>query len=90
MKEKITLPRQRKEHPLLALTDAMKAAGTSQRKFAPAVLGITQQSLQKMLERARNDRDYLMPAEHVPVISKFVGIPPHQFNPHLWKRGWTF
>ena len=91
---KIKLPRDKAiclRHPLLELCKLAETDGLSIGAIARDHLGIRQQSLHCLLLDAREDRDFVVPAIHVPVISRLTMIPPFYFNPVLWPNPkWKF
>ena len=91
--KKVKLPRapDMKQHPLLSLVPYAARNGTSLRRIAIDKLGIRQQSLHGQMVMARKDRNYLVPAMQVPVISVMLDIEPYYFNPVLWPNlKWKF
>ena len=91
---KIKLPRNKevcKHHPLLELERLAPTAGLSIGMIARDYLGIRQQSLHSQIVAARQNRDYIVPAVQVPVVSKLTAVPPYYFNPVLWPDvSWRF
>ena len=54
-------------------------------------LGITPQSVFSWRSAARKDRNFRIPPEQVPALSKLFRIVPYYFNPDLWPSvTWTF
>lgn len=54
-------------------------------------LDVTPQTLHIWKNRAKGERDFLLPAEQIPAMSKVLGIPPHYFRPDLWPNPkWEF
>lgn len=82
----VKLPRDgMSQHPLLeALERLHKREGLSIRQVAMKRLGCAQQSLDKVVQSARADRDFHLSPERAIALAKAAGIAPHYFNPVLW------
>ena len=63
--------------------------GTTVRSFAPK-LGIVPQSFHEMLQAAENDRNYLVPPDHLRTLCLLFSIEPHMFRPDFYDKGMTF
>lgn len=72
-----------------AMKDAMDL-GATKAEVARA-LEVTPQTLFIWMERAKNERHFLLPAEQVPALSLKLGVPPYYFRPDLWPNPtWRF
>ena len=85
--KKVKLPRGKgfKLHPILGAVALLGG-------YRPAarVLGVSWQAVHQWAKAALVDRNFLIPAERVPAISRATGIAPYLFRPDLWERGMTF
>lgn len=77
------------EHPLVTAIAKLRKEGGSVRKLA-ATIDVRSQVIQKWLSFAKANRDFLIPSERVPKLSKATGIDPFYYRPDLWKKGWKF
>lgn len=68
-----------KKHPFL---DAVAAVGGV--RAMARELGVTRQSVIIWMARCRKDKNFLLPAERVPTISRATGMSPSAFRPDLW------
>ena len=53
-------------------------------------IGITHNSIITAENRAREDRDYPIPARWVRAYSQTTGLPPYAFRPDLYDEGMEF
>ncbi|MCJ7839033.1 MAG: helix-turn-helix domain-containing protein [Burkholderiales bacterium] len=85
--EFVKLPRDTKTHPLVAAVDTLN---WPVRRLAP-MIGVTQQSLQEWVAKAKADRDFSVPPRRVPALCRLTGQPPYRYNPLLWPdKTWRF
>ena len=73
-----------REHPMLL---ARKLATL---KHYASSIGITHNAILSAENRARADRDYLMPARWVRAYSVTTGLPPYVFRPDLYEPWMSF
>jgi hypothetical protein len=77
-------------HPLLwGLQDA-RDLGVTDADIARA-MKVAPQTLHIWKGRAKENRNFLLPAEQVPDLSQALGIAPYFFRPDLWPSDkWRF
>jgi hypothetical protein len=80
----------RRKHPLLQALERAEHLGLSMSDLARS-LNVTPQSIWAWKQRALTNRNFLLPAEQVPALSRYASIPPFYFRPDLWpNEKWVF
>jgi hypothetical protein len=82
----VKLPRENMPlHPALAAVSLLQRhKGLSVRQVAIQILGCAQQSLDKIVQAARANRDFHLSPERCIALAKASGIAPYYFNPVIW------
>lgn len=86
----VTLPRKLvngkklTEHPVLTARRYVSRAGLA------ALLGITPQGVLHIERHAKDNRDFLLPAEQVAVFALAADLPPYVFRPDLFMPAWIY
>jgi hypothetical protein len=78
------------KHPLVwALEDASDLGLTL--ADVARKMNVTPQTLWIWKERAKKNRNFLLPAEQIKALSEATGVPPYYFRPDLWPNPtWRF
>jgi hypothetical protein len=91
-RETVKLPRYKSKrgHVLVHGLEGVNKLGLSTRSIARQ-LKVTPQTLLIWKDKAEKDRNFLLPGEQVPALSKALGIAPYYFRPDLWpNETWRF
>lgn len=80
----------RRKHVLLIVLERAAEMGAKMSDVARE-MGVTPQTLWIWKQRAAADRNFLLPAEQVPVLARYASISPFYFRPDLWpNENWVF
>jgi hypothetical protein len=91
--EKIKLPlfKGSRRHVLLIGLDEVELLDGLNMSAVARSMNVTPQTLWVWKNRAKQSRNFLLPAEQVPALSRTLGIPPYYFRPDLWPTPeWRF
>jgi hypothetical protein len=92
-RKSVKLPRYKPnnmKHVLIHGLDGANSLGLSTASIADK-LEVTPQTLLIWKNKATKDRNFLLPGEQIPALSKALGIAPYFFRPDLWpNRDWRF
>jgi transposase-like protein len=53
-------------------------------------LDVTPQALASWIDSCEKNRNFLMPAEHIPKLSRLLRVRPAKLRPDLYRPGWSF
>lgn len=77
-------------HPLIFALEQAAEMGITVADVARK-LNVTPQTMHIWKNRAKEDRNFLLPAEQIPALSLALGMAPFYFRPDLWPNvKWEF
>jgi len=78
------------KHPLVWALEEALDLGVTLADVARS-MNVTPQTLWIWKERAKKNRNFLLPAEQIKSLSEATGVAPHYFRPDLWPNPqWRF
>lgn len=79
-------PSRKRRHTLLA---AIEERGVTYAGLARG-LGVTPQSFMGWIQKCKANKNFLLPAEHIPALSRALKIAPAKLRPDLYLPKWRF
>jgi hypothetical protein len=77
-------------HPLIWGLQEVYDIGGADADIA-RTMGVAPQTFHIWKNRAKSERNFLLPAEQIPALSQALGIAPYYFRPDLWPNAtWRF